>query len=51
MFKKKLLIEVYTVLCRIEKKIAQVCTYYLADLNIGHCVHEGKLGRLIMLTF
>ena len=33
------------------KKIAQVCTYYLADLNIGHCVHEVKLGRLFMLTF
>ena len=34
---------------------AQVCTYFLTDLHVVHCVEltflEGKLGRCLMLMF
>ena len=33
----KCLIDICTVVCRIKKN-AQVSTYSIADLNIGHCV-------------
>lgn len=54
--KIKLLIDIWTILCRIlGEKNPQVCIYSLIDVSMGHCVEltflGGKLGRFLKLTF
>ena len=56
MFKNEVIDTIYALYYEeFKKKNAQVCTYSLADLYIGHCVEltflEDKFGRFQMLSF